>query len=52
VLDQAENMAALRVREIERFDDPAKLPGIVVGDCRFDSLANSLALGELATEPT
>jgi hypothetical protein len=45
VLDEPEHVAALRLREVESFDQPAQLPRIVVRDCRFDSLANSLTLG-------
>jgi hypothetical protein len=45
VLDEAEDVAALRLREVQRFDEAPQLPRIVVRDCRFDSLTNSLTLG-------
>jgi hypothetical protein len=52
VLDETEDVPALRVGELELLDEAPQLPRIVVRDCRFDSLANSLALGELSTHPT
>jgi hypothetical protein len=45
VLDEPEHVAALRLGEVEPFDEAAQLSRIVVRDCRFDSLTDSLTLG-------
>jgi hypothetical protein len=52
VRDEAEDVAALGLGELERLDEAPQLPRIVVRNCRFDSLANSLTLGELPSDPT
>jgi hypothetical protein len=44
-LDETEDVAALRVRELELPDEPSQLARVVVRDGRLDSLANSLTLG-------
>jgi hypothetical protein len=52
VSDEAEDVAALRLRELERRHEAPQFRRIVVRDGRFDALANSLTLGELPPDPT
>jgi hypothetical protein len=51
VLHKPEDVPALRLGEVQRLDETAQLTRIVMRDCRFDSLTNSLALGELPAQP-
>jgi len=50
-LFEAEDVAPLRLRELERADEPPQFGGIVVRDGGFDAFANSLTLGELPPHP-
>ena len=45
------DVAALRVGELEAFDEPSRLRGIVVLDRRLEVLTERRRLAELAAEP-